>query len=152
MPDYAGETVLCEAIARVAAASASGNNSALNTALIDFSGEAESFLRPIVRNELLKRRTGGPDRMVADASDILNQFLMKLIGVAYQCQARDDSAARAWLRTAVVRLIEDEAKTPRRRFELLVKRLISLGYHHESGRTKEHPPNQQPPNQQPPNQ
>ncbi len=90
--------------------------------------------------------------MVADASDILNQFLMQLIRVAHQCQARDDSSARAWRRTTVIRLIEDEAKTPRRRFELLVKRLISLGYHHDSGRTKEHPPNQQPPNQQPPNQ
>ena len=88
--------------------------------------------------------------MVADASDILNQFLMQLIRVAHQCQARDDSSARAWRRTTVIRLIEDEAKTPRRRFELLVKRLISLGYHHDSGRTKEHPPNQQPPNQQPP--
>ncbi len=80
---------------------------------------------------------GGPDGLVAEAGDILNDLLLKLTREARRCTAPDDNRALAWLCVVTTRMVEYEAKTARRRFWLLVDRLRSQGYYHESWESRD---------------
>lgn len=136
---------LRDAIVAVANASRRGDRDGLNQALEAFSRVAEPILRPAVAGELRRRRVGGPDGMVAEAEDILSILLWRLVAVAHQCNANTESQAAAWLMEVVTHLIEDQAKTPRRRLHLLMERLLGFGYYHYSWGADQLQPNQKPP-------
>jgi DNA-directed RNA polymerase specialized sigma24 family protein len=136
---------LRDAIVAVANASRRGDRDGLNQALEAFSRVAEPILRPAVAGELRRRRVGGPDGMVAAAEDILSILLWRLVAEAHQCNANTDDEATKWLKKVVTHLIEDQAKTPRRRLRLLMERLLGFGYYHDSWGADQLQPNQKPP-------
>jgi hypothetical protein len=107
---------LRDAIRRIATTVDRGSRGDISDALTEFSRLAASMLKPFVKSQLRMRRLGGPDRMVEESGDILNELLQELMRIAQLCDATNDVQAQSWLLTVVKNMTEDRAKTPRRRY------------------------------------
>ena len=139
---------LRDSIRRIAAAAERGSRSEINKALIDFEKLVDPVLRRYTRSQLEKKRVGGPDGLIAEVGDIHNELLYLLSRVARLCTASDDDSAQYWLKDVLKHLVEDQAKTPRRRLANQIKRLRGLGYDHDSWPAetddRSHDPDQEP--------
>lgn len=112
-------------IRRVADARSQGD---LNDALTDLAIAARPILLPAVEHRLRSSRIGGPDGMLDEAEDILNDLLFKIAKKAGGFRGKTDASAGGWLKMIATNLIEDATKTPRRRLWLLKQRLVHNGY------------------------
>jgi len=134
---------LRELITEIARAADDGSGDELNAALNSFSRKMFPILQVYVASQLRRRQVGGPDGLIAEAEDILNLLLMKLTRYASHCTAPNDERTWFWLQSVIKGIAEDEAKTPRRRFWLLIERLKGHGYHHESWSAEPKPSEQE---------
>lgn len=114
---------LRDSIRDVAVAASDGSRDEVDRALRSFMELAFPVLAPFVRSVLRERRSGGPDGLIAEAEDVLQDLLFKLTRVACQCEASDDDKALSWLMQVAKNEARDAAKSSTRRFALLSRRL-----------------------------
>ena len=114
---------LAEVFDRIAVTTRDSNRRQINDSLTAFWKLAGPSLRRVIAAGLKRKRLDGPDRMLEDVGDVLNQLLAKLWKSIEQrpCPAplsgrTPDEQATAWVITIAQNLIEDFAKTPRRRY------------------------------------
>ncbi len=110
---------------RVARPASAGD---LNDALVELLSAVEPWLCAAISRQLAQSRVGGPDGVLADADQLLNDVLWEVAQSAHAFRGQSDAEAEAWLRKMAHRKVLDATKTPWRRLRLLVERLRDFGY------------------------
>ena len=127
MPDNLASAGLLESLHAIAFAKQRRSADEMNAALTRFTAVAQGVLLPVIRRELRSRYVGGLDSVILEAEDVLNILLLKLVEHATTCFATNDAMAFGWLQTTATNIVEDHAKTARRRWWSLFDRLRDLG-------------------------
>ncbi len=114
---------LSDALDQIAASTRDNNRGNINDSLTAFWKVAGPTLRRVISASLKRKRLDGPDRMLEEVGDVLNQLLAKLWKSIDSRPSSDslsnrtpDEQATGWVITITNRVIEDFAKTPRRRY------------------------------------
>ena len=106
----------------------SASDSDLNDALVELLAAVEPWLCAAISHRLAQSRVGGPDGVLADADQLLNDVLWEVAQSAHTFRGKSEAEAEAWLRKMAQRKVLDATRTPWRRLRLLVERLRSIGY------------------------